>query len=83
MSEKNIETLLEKLDLQRNACIAMDLEGYSEIEQRLAKAKLGSLEEELLYLIARHVIDIEKDIAKMKIRDEAPDDKSDHYKRDS
>ena len=66
MSEKSIESLLEKLNLQRNTCIGMDLEGYSEIEQRLAKAKLESLEGELLYTVARHVIDLEKDIARIK-----------------
>ena len=66
MSEKSIESLLEKLDLQRNTCIGMDLEGYSEIEQRLAKAKLESLEGELLYTVARHVVDLEKDITRIK-----------------
>jgi hypothetical protein len=44
MSEKSIESLLEKLEGQRNACIGMDLEGYTEVEQRLAEAKLESLE---------------------------------------
>jgi hypothetical protein len=52
MSEKSIESLLEKLDLQRNTSIGMDLEGYSEIEQRLMRAKLESLEGELLYTVA-------------------------------
>jgi hypothetical protein len=79
MSEKSIESLLEKLDLQRNTCIGMDLEGYSEIEQRLAKAKLESLESELLYAVAKHVVDLEKDITRIKRCCEVPDDKSTYF----
>ncbi len=66
MEEKSIESLLADLKVQRNACIEMDLEGYSEIEQELARVKLESMESELLYTVARHVIEIEKQIAKVK-----------------
>jgi len=79
MSEKSIESLLEKLDLQRNTSIGMDLEGYSEIEQRLGKAKLESLEGELLHTIARHVIDLEKEMARMKRSGKVPDDNSPYF----
>lgn len=48
MKEKSIESLLGELKLQRNACIGMDLEGNPEAEQRFARAKLESLEGELL-----------------------------------
>jgi hypothetical protein len=65
MEGRSIESLLAELKLQRNACINMDLEGNPEAEQRLARAKLESLEDELLYTVARHVIEIEKVIAKM------------------
>jgi hypothetical protein len=44
----------------------MDLEGNPEAEQRLARAKLESLECELLYAVARHVVDLEKEIARTK-----------------
>jgi hypothetical protein len=76
MSEKSIESLLKNLKAQRNACIGMDLEGSPETEQRLARAKLESLESELLYTVARHVVGLEKEIAKMKRIDELPGDKS-------
>ncbi len=66
MEEKSLEALLADLKSQRSACIEMDLEGYSEVEQELASAKLESMESELLYTVARHVIEIEKQIAKMK-----------------
>ncbi len=66
MKDKSIESLLAELKSQRNACIGMDLEGDPETEQRLAIAKLESLESELLYTVARHVIDLEKEIARMK-----------------
>jgi hypothetical protein len=79
MSEKSIESLLEKLDLQRNTSIGMDLEGFSEIEQRLMRAKLESLEGELLYAVARHVIELEKDIAAMKRNSKDPEDKSSYF----
>jgi len=79
MSETSIESLLEKLNLQKNTCIGMDLEGYSEIEQRLVKAKLESLEGELLYTIARHVIDLEKEITRIKRSVEVPDDKGTYF----
>jgi hypothetical protein len=75
MKEKSIESLVEELNLQRNACIGMDLEGNPEAEQRLARAKLESLEGELLYAVARHVIKIEKEIAMMKRSGELPKDK--------
>ena len=48
----------------------MDLEGNPEAEQRLARAKLESLEGELLYTVAMHVIDLEKEIVRMKKSDE-------------
>ena len=76
MKEKSIESLLEELKLQRNACIGMDLEGNPEAEQRLARAKLESLEGELLYTVARHVIEIEKEIAEINKSDELPGDKA-------
>ena len=66
MKEKSIESLIAELKSQRNACIGMDLEGNPEAEQRLARAKLESLEGELLYTVAMHVIDLEKEIARMK-----------------
>jgi hypothetical protein len=66
MKEKSIESLIAELKLQRNACIGMDLEGNPEAEQRLARAKLESLEGELLYTVAMHVVDLEKEIARMK-----------------
>jgi hypothetical protein len=44
----------------------MDLEGNPEAEQRLARAKLESLEGELLYTVAMRVIEIEKEIARRK-----------------
>jgi hypothetical protein len=65
MEDKSIESLLAELKSQRNACIGMDLEDLPEVEQRLALTKLESLEGELLYTIARHVIEIEKKIARM------------------
>ena len=74
MSEKGIESLLKKWEGQRNACIGMDLEGYSEVEQRLAEAKLESLESELLYTVARRVVDLEKEIARMKRSGEQPEE---------
>ena len=70
MGGKSIESLLENLETQRNACIGMDLEGYPEVEQRLVKAKLESLESELLYTVARHVVNLEKEIARMKVGNE-------------
>ena len=70
MKEKSIESLIAELKLQRNACIGMDLEGNPEAEQRLARAKLESLEGELLYTVAMHVIDLEKEIVRMKKSDE-------------
>lgn len=76
MGEKSIESLLKNLKAQRNACIGMDLEGCPETEQRLARAKLESLESELLYTVARHVVGLEKEIAKMKSIDKRPEDKS-------
>jgi hypothetical protein len=79
MSEKSIESLLEELKVQRNACIAMDLEGNPESEQRLARAKLESLEGELLYTVARHVIDLEKEIARIKSSIELPEDKGTYF----
>ena len=75
MKEKSIESLLAELKLQRSACIAMDLEGNPEAEQRLARVKLESLEGELLYTVARHVIEIEKEIAGMKRSGKSPKDK--------
>jgi len=74
MGEKSIESLLENLETQRNACIGMDLEGYPEVEQRLMKAKLESLESELLYTVARHVANLEKNMASMKIGNESSTD---------
>jgi hypothetical protein len=74
MGERSIESLLENLETQRNACIGMDLEGYPEVEQRLAKAKLESLESELLYTVARHVANLEKNISRMKISTEPLND---------
>ena len=65
MEDKSIESLLAELKSQRNACIGMDLEDLPEVEQRLALTKLESLEGELLYTIARHVVEIEKKIAMM------------------
>ena len=79
MSQKSIESLLNELECQRNACIGMDLEGYSEVEQTLVEAKLESMESELLYTIARHVVDLEKEIAMIKRRDELPKDKSTYF----
>lgn len=79
MQERSIESLLAELKLQRNACIGMDLENHPEVEQRLAGAKLASLEGELLYTIARHVIEIEKKIAEMNGRGELPEDKSTYF----
>jgi hypothetical protein len=79
MSGKSIESLLKELEAQRNACITMDLEGYSEAEQTLVEAKLESLESELLYTVARRVVDLEKEIAMMKRRDELPKDKSTYF----
>ena len=64
MGEKSIESLLASLESQRKACIGMDLEGYPEVEQRFVKAKLESLESELLYTVARHVANIEKKYCK-------------------
>ena len=71
--------MLEELKLQRNACIGMDLEGNPEAEQRLARAKLESLEGELLYTVARHVIEIEKEVAEINKSDELPGDKSTYF----
>jgi hypothetical protein len=79
MSGKSIESLLKELEAQRNACITMDLEGYSEAEQTLVEAKLESLESELLYTVARRVVDLEKEMARMKKRDELPRDKSTYF----
>ena len=79
MKEKSIESLLEKLKLQRSACIGMDLEGNPEAEQRLARAKLESLEGELMFTVAMHVIDLEKEIAKMKKSGELPNDKGGYF----
>ena len=71
--------MLAELKTQRNACIEMDLEGNPEAEQRLARAKLESLEGELLYTVARHVIDLEKEINRMKKSDELPRDKGAYF----
>ena len=79
MGEKSIESLLENLETQRNACIGMDLEGYPEVEQRLVKAKLESLESELLYTVARHVANLEKEIARMKKGNEPSTDGSNYF----
>jgi hypothetical protein len=79
MGEKSIESLLENLEAQRNACIGMDLEGYPEVEQRLAEAKLESLESELLYTVARHIAKIEKDMARMKISNEPSNEGSNYF----
>jgi hypothetical protein len=76
MGEKSIKSLLAELKLQRDACIGMDLEGKPDAEQRLARAKLESLEAELLYTVARHVVEIEKEIAKMNKSDELPEEKN-------
>jgi hypothetical protein len=79
MGEKSIESLLENLETQRNACIGMDLEGYTEVEQRFVKAKLESLESELLYTVARHVANLEKNIARMKMSNEPSTDGSNYF----
>ena len=79
MNEKSIESLLEELKLQRNACIRMDLEGNPEAEQRLARAKLESLESELLYTVARRVVDLEKEIASVKSSGESPQDRGTYF----
>lgn len=79
MKEKSIESLLGELKLQRNACIGMDLEGNPETEQRLARAKLESLEGELLYTVAMHVIDLEKEMARMKKGDEIQNNKGGYF----
>lgn len=79
MKEKSIESLLGELKLQRNACIGMDLEGNPEAEQRLARAKLESLEGELLYTVATHVIDLEKEMARMKKGDEIQNNKGGYF----
>jgi hypothetical protein len=79
MGEKSIESLLENLEAQRNACIGMDLEGYPEVEQRLVEAKLESLESELLYTVARHVAKLEKYMARMKISNEPSNDGSNYF----
>lgn len=79
MGEKSIESLLVMLETQRNACIGMDLEGYSEVEQRLVKAKLESLESELLYTIARRVVNLEKDIARLKKSNDLSTDRSNYF----
>ena len=75
MEEKSIEYLLAELKLQRSACIGMDLEGLPEAEQRLAEVKLESLEGELLCAVAKHVIKIEKELAKMKRSGESQGDR--------
>lgn len=79
MKEKSIDSLLSELKLQRNACIGMDLEGNPEAEQRLARAKLESLECELLYTVAMHVIALEKEISRMKQSGELPKDKGAYF----
>jgi hypothetical protein len=79
MKEKSIESLIAELNLQRSACIGMDLEGNPEAEQRLARAKLESLEGELLYTVAMHVIDLEKEIARLKENGELPKDKGTYF----
>ena len=79
MEERSIESLLAELKLQRNACIGMDLEGLPEVEQRLAGGKLESLEGGLLYTVARHVIEIEKDLAKLKRSGEPQGDGSTYF----
>ena len=79
MKEKSIESLLAELKLQRNACIGMDLEGNPEAEQRLARAKLESLEGELLYTVASHVIEIENKIAEINKSNELPGAKSTYF----
>ena len=71
--------MLAELKSQRNECIGMDLEGNPEAEQRLARAKLESLEGELLYTIAMHVIDLEKEIARTKRSGEQPKDKGAYF----
>lgn len=78
MDERSIESLLAELKLQRNACIGMDLEALPE-KQRLAETKLESLEGELLYTIARHVIEIEKKMAEMDRNGELQGDKSTYF----
>ena len=82
MKEKTIESLLAELKLQRNVCIRMDLEGNPEAEQKLARAKLESLEGELLYTVAMHVIDLEKEIVRMKKSGELPNDKGGYFVRE-
>jgi hypothetical protein len=79
MKEESIESLIAELNLQRSACIGMDLEGNPEAEQRLARAKLESLEGELLYTVAMHIIEIEKEIARIKKSDELPNDKDTYF----
>lgn len=79
MKEKSIESLLAELKLQRNSCIRMDLEGNPEAEQRLARAKLESLEGELLYTVALHVVDLEKEITRMRKSGEPPKDKGSYF----
>ena len=79
MGGNSIESLLENLEAQRNACIGMDLEGYPEVEQRLMKAKLESLESELLYTVARHVANLEKEITRMKMGNEPSTDRSNYF----
>jgi hypothetical protein len=79
MKGKSIESLMAELDLQRNACIRMDLEGNPEAEQSLARAKLESLEGELLQTVAMHVIDLEKEIARMNEAGELPRDKGAYF----
>jgi hypothetical protein len=79
MKEKSIESLLAELKSQRNECIGMDLEGNPEAEQKLVRAKLESLEGELLSTVARHVIDLEKEIARMKRGGELPKDKGTYF----
>jgi hypothetical protein len=79
MKGKSIESLIAELNLQRNACIRMDLEGNPEAEQRLARAKLESLESELLYTVAMHVIDLEKEVARMNETGELPRDKGAYF----
>ena len=49
------------------------------MEQRLVKAKLESLESELLYTVARRVANLEKEIARMKISNEPSTDGSNYF----
>jgi hypothetical protein len=79
MGERSIESLLENLETQSNACIGMDLEGHPEVEKRSAKAKLESLESELLYTVARHVANLEKNIVRMKICNEQSNDGRNYF----